>query len=447
MDDLRRRFAALDSVPVPDLWGEIERRADPLGTAQETSRTIAGRPAWRSSRDASVAPARWLPVRRVVPRLLAAALAIVLVGVAIGVGSGLLRRGVLLPPPSPTPSASPPPSAATAYTIGYSNGSSVGNGFREEQLCTAKAQALVSGRVSSMAVFNRDTDAVGQLQDIGDLVARGVDAIVFNPNSATALTPALEEAHRAGIVTVSIDQSVADPNTYAVYNDQVQHAYLGARWLFDRLGGTGGVYYVRGLEGAQADIDRDTGFKQALAEYPGITVLPDENGVFTGWDPDTATAAFEAWIASGGYDRTEGVWTSGMDQPLVEIIKAAGKPFVPIVGQDGSGFVDELLDPIGYPGLVGAAVTNTAAVGGAGVQLALNLLDQRPEVPAPSSGTAYVVLLKPIIADNVTDAGKATLRSWLSVPGLSRFWPLGISIDGWTSYTPAQAAACLGPGD
>ena len=31
--------------------------------------------------------------------------------------------------------------AAKQYTIGYSNGGGVGNGFREEQVCTAKAQA------------------------------------------------------------------------------------------------------------------------------------------------------------------------------------------------------------------------------------------------------------------------------------------------------------------
>ena len=31
---------------------------------------------------------------------------------------------------------------------------------------------------------------------------------------------------------------------------------------------------MRGLAGNPADTDRDTGFKQALAEYPGIKVLP-----------------------------------------------------------------------------------------------------------------------------------------------------------------------------
>ena len=41
--------------------------------------------------------------------------------------------------------AAPSSAAAKQYTIGYSNGGGVGNGFREEQLCTAKAEALVVG--------------------------------------------------------------------------------------------------------------------------------------------------------------------------------------------------------------------------------------------------------------------------------------------------------------
>ena len=41
-----------------------------------------------------------------------------------------------------------------------------------------------------------------QLQDIRDLIAKGVDAIVFNPNDPAALNPALAEAKAAGIKTV-----------------------------------------------------------------------------------------------------------------------------------------------------------------------------------------------------------------------------------------------------
>jgi ribose transport system substrate-binding protein len=333
------------------------------------------------------------------------------------------------------------------FKIGYSNGGGVGNGFREEQVCTAKAEALVSNKVSEMTTIHRNTDAAGQLQDIRDLIAKGVDAIVFNPNDAEALNPALEEAKKAGIVTVSVDSYVTNPDTYNLYNNQVEYAKLGAKWLFDKLGGTGTVYYMRGLAGHPADNDRDIGFKEVLKDYPGIKVVPTIDGVATGWDPATTTQLINDWIASGSYDTTNGIWTSGMDSMVVDAIKAAGKKFVPIVGADLGAFVTQLLDTTGFPGLEGAAVTNTAAVGGAGVNLALKLLAKETVATDPNAAQPNTVLLVPVLADNTSDAGKSTLKSWQSVPGLDPTWPLGITIAGWTTYTPEQAVACKGPGE
>ncbi len=152
------------------------------------------------------------------------------------------------------------------------------------------------------------------------------------------------------------------------------------------------------------------------------------------------------FLASGQYDTIQGIWTSGMDQEVVDAIKAAGKKFVPVVGADRGGFVKELLDETNYPGLEGAAVTNTAAVGGAGISLALKLLGKQPVETDPSAAQPNTVLLKPVIADDTTDAGRATLQSWL-VDGLDKTWPLGLQIEGFTTYTPAQAIACKGPND
>ena len=337
--------------------------------------------------------------------------------------------------------------AATMYKIGYSNGGGVGNGFREEQICTAKAQALASGQVSQLTTTSRNTDAAGQLSDIRDLIAKGVNAIVFNPNDASALNPALAEAKAAGIKTVSVDAYVTDPDTYNLYNNQVEYAKLGAKWLFDKLGGKGTVYYMRGLAGHPADNDRDKGFKAVLAGYPNIKVVPNNDGVATGWDPATATKLINDFIASGQYDTIQGIWTSGMDSMVVDAIKGANKKFVPIVGADLGAFVKQLLDPTGYPGLEGVAVTNTAAVGGAGVSVALKLLSGQTVTTDPTASQPNTVLLKPVAVDNTTDTGKTALKAWQSVPGLAPTWPLGIQIDGWTTYTPAQAIACKGPGE
>jgi len=348
--------------------------------------------------------------------------------------------------PTTAPATEAPSAAAKMYKIGYSNGGGVGNGFREEQMCTAKAEALASGRVTELNLISRNTDAAGQLQDMRDLIAAGVNAIVVNPNDADALSPAIDEAKAAGIAVVSVDAYVNNGAAYNLYNNQINYAYLGAKWLFAQMGGKGSVYYMRGLAGHPADNDRDIGFKKALAENPDIKVLPNADGVATGWDPAKGTELINNFIASGDYDKIQGIWTSGIDSQIVDAIKAANKKFVPIVGADLGAFVGQLLNPTGYADLSGAAVTNTAAVGGAGVNLAIKLLDGTAVQTDPTATKPNTVLLTPVVADNVTDAGKALLKSW-QVDGLDPNWPLGLKIDGWTTYTPEQAIACKAPGE
>ena len=336
-----------------------------------------------------------------------------------------------------------PSAAAKQYKIGYSNGGGVGNGFREEQVCTAKAEALASGQVSQLTTIHRNTDAAGQLQDIRDLIAADVDAIVFNPNDPDALSPALDEAKAAGIKTIAVDAFVNHADTYNLYNNQVEYAKLGAKWLFDKIGGKGKVWYTRGFAGHPADTDRHTGFTEVLKDYPGIELLPGPEGVHTKWDPAEATRLANEFMSSGQWDGIAGVWTSGMDSQVVDAAKANSKPFKPIVGADLGAFVNQLLTE---QGLEGAAVTNTAAVGGAGVNLAIKLLNGETVQTDPSAPKPNTVLLKPVLADNTSDAGKQMLESW-QVDGLDPLWPLGLQIEGYTTYTPEQAVACKGPGE
>jgi ribose transport system substrate-binding protein len=375
-----------------------------------------------------------------------AAVAMVVAACSGGGATTAPSEGATTAPATDAPASDAPATdaPATTYKIGYSNGGGVGNGFREEQVCTAKAEALASGAVSELVTIHRNTDAAGQLQDIRDLIAADVDAIVFNPNDPDALNPALAEATAAGIVTVSVDAYVTDTAAYNLYNNQVKYAEIGATWLFEQMGGEGNVYYMRGIAGHPADSDRDIGFKNALANFPGITVVPTADGVHTGWDPVQGTQLINDFIAAGSYDDIQGIWTSGIDSVVVDAIKAANKDFVPIVGADLGGFVAQLLDPAGYAGLEGVAVTNTAAVGGAGVNLAIKLLNG--ETPETAGERPNTVLLDPVGADNVTDDGKALLASW-QVDGLDPNWPLGLQIEGWTTYTPEQAVACKGPGE
>jgi ribose transport system substrate-binding protein len=320
--------------------------------------------------------------------------------------------------------------AHAGYKIGISN-TVQGNGWREQMVCAMKAEALASGKVDSLNIAHRNTDAAGQLEDIRNLIQAGVNAIVVNPAGADAINAAIKEATDKGIVVVAVDQAVTEGSAYNLSNNQEQYAYLGATWLFKQLGGKGAVVYMRGIAGAGADNDRDKGFKKALAENPGITVLKE---VFTGWQQDQGKQQINDIIASGA--KFDGIWTSGIDNVIVDALVEGGAPMVPVVGADNAGFVSQLST---VKDLKGAAVTNPGSVGGAGVALALQILDGKK----PASNT---VLIDPAVMDNVSDDGKKMIAA-AGNPNLSPTWPVGTSIPGWTTYSMDQIIACKGPGE
>ena len=332
---------------------------------------------------------------------------------------------------SATPAASGGAGSATKYTIGFANAGGVGNGWREAMLCSAKAQAVKAGNVSKVTIIHHDTDAAGQLGDIRTLIAQGVNAIIINPAGPDALNPAIKEATDAGITVIAVDASVTAPTAYNLSNDQEQYAYLGATWLFKAMGDKGAVVYMRGIAGHPADTDRDTGFQKALKEHPGITIAAT---TVTKWDPATATQQINDIMTAG--TKFDGIWTSGVDSNIVDALKAANHPYVPIVGADNAGFVTQLLNE---PNLKGAAVTNPASIGGAGVTLALQILAGKK----PATNTVHVT---PELWANDDAAGKAKLSA-AADPSLPKTWPLGLTIQDWTTYTKPELIACKGPGD
>ena len=198
---------------------------------------------------------------------------------------------------------------------------------------------------------------------------------------------------------------------------------------------------------------------KALEEHPGIHLLPSNDGVGTDWNPDKGTELMSGpggILNNGVYETIQGIWTSGIDQQVVDAIQASGKPFVPIVGADLKGFVEQLLhkDPK-YNGLEGIAVYNPAAIGGAGVRLAIESLNgesfetqtfTRTTADGVDHQIKAVVLPEPLSYANDTPDGMQKLAE-IDVEGLNVLWPVSWYINGWTDYTLDQMLACKGPGE
>src|SRR5215471_19501398 len=82
--------------------------------------------------------------------------------------------------------------AGGQYTVGVSN-TLIGNGWREEMVCSVKAEARASGKVSKIVLANRNGGPSEQIADLRNLISAGVDIIILNPSDSKALVPLLKQ--------------------------------------------------------------------------------------------------------------------------------------------------------------------------------------------------------------------------------------------------------------
>jgi ribose transport system substrate-binding protein len=223
------------------------------------------------------------------------------------------------------------------YVVGLSNSFS-GNSWRAQMVAEFKLaadKAKADGTLKDYIVSDATGNTASQIQQIQNMIAAKVDAIVVDANSETALNPAIEAAHKAGIVVVSFDNTVTSPYAINVNVDQRKFGELGGEWLAKKLGGKGDIVVLSGLAGSPVNKQRwDEGAKKALAKYPDIKVLTEVNA---DWDQAKAQQAVANLLPS--FPKIDGVYSQGgaMTLGAIYAFKAANRPLVPMVGEANNG--------------------------------------------------------------------------------------------------------------
>ncbi|KQP67852.1 LacI family transcriptional regulator [Microbacterium sp. Leaf288] len=309
------------------------------------------------------------------------------------------------------------------YVVGISN-TLASSLWREQMICSIKAEALASGKVSEVITISKDGGPTEQIQDLQNLISQGVDILVVNPSDPEKLNSIIAEADAQGITVVAVDSAVTAPEAHVITNDQVAWGELEMRKLAEMIGGEGDVLYMRGIQGVQADIDRDTGVKAALEDYPGINLKE----VWTGWD---YTKAGEIAVQEFSAKQYDAVWTSGPDYPVVNGILTAGRDLVPIGGQGSNEFIKQLTE-----GAEGVLVTNPPAIGGAGLNVALRV--------AGGEDVEHDTIIDPEV---FTSTDNAADLAGMYLPDEAPNFITTLSVPGLTTYTDEQVLACKGPGE
>jgi len=223
---------------------------------------------------------------------------------------------------------------AGGFNIAVSNGL-ITHSWRTQMVKNLQqAVAWYQGRgyIDNFYLQHAGFDVDLQIQHVRNFMNMGVDAILIDPLSATALNPVLEEAQEEGILVVCTDEPVTSREilqfmpTHDVWMEKL------SRYVFDRMGGKGNVVYLSGIDGAPASDDRDRGFQRALADYPDIKLLTKAYG---SWDPSLAQQAMTDVIAA--YPNIDGVVAhDGECLSVIRAFEAAGRVEPPVV--NGSGF-------------------------------------------------------------------------------------------------------------
>ncbi|WP_411679788.1 sugar ABC transporter substrate-binding protein [Clostridium thailandense] len=161
----------------------------------------------------------------------------------------------------------------------------------------AKKEAEKNG--AKMIVMDAQWDAQKQADQISNLLAQKVDAIILNPVDAKSLLPSLKKVKAAKIPVINLNMRVADTlqdyvSTY-VGASMPEEAELAADLMSAALGDKGGdIVMIEGAPGSDASIYRSQAFKDKIAQNKNIKIVGIANG---GWDRAKAMAAAEDLLA------------------------------------------------------------------------------------------------------------------------------------------------------
>ena len=137
------------------------------------------------------------------------------------------------------------------------------------------------------------------------VIARHPDAILIAPTDKQQLIAPLKQANDAGIPVITVDTFIDDgkyqdgqgpgdfPLSY-IATDNVMGGFMAGVALAQRIGEKGKVYVSNVKPGISTTDQREEGFKLAMKQYPGVTVLETQ---FNDDDANKAAAQVQAVFA------------------------------------------------------------------------------------------------------------------------------------------------------
>ena len=237
-----------------------------------------------------------------------------------------------------------------------------------------------------------------QVNDVEDLIARGIDLLLISPLTSEALTDVCQKAMDMGIPVVTLDRNVNCPVTCYIGAENKPMGRAAADLLAKMVGGKGNIIEIQGTAGASATIDRHNGFVERIGEkYPGMKIIASQ---YCDYLREPAMTFMEDMLQRFKSGEIDIVYAHNDEMALgaLEAIKSAGreKDGILLTGMDGTEVAFDAIKE----GLMAFTVVYPYCAP-EGVQMAYRILSGEKVLPRWQLETAVVT------KDNVKEwAGK-----------------------------------------
>ncbi len=255
---------------------------------------------------------------------------------------------------------------------------SLSNPFFIDMEDGAREEAARLGVEITVLAPQREIDTAEQMRIMEDQITLGVDAICLVPNGSRELAPAIKQANDAGIPVLLVDTKM-DPDAMAevgavaetfIGSDNYLGGSIAAETIAELLGGSGKVAVLEGIPGHETAWARDSGFKETIANYPGIEVVASQTA---NWDRAEGLNVFTN-ILQGNPD-LDALFAANDQMGLgaIQAIESAGMTGeIIVVGFDAN---NDARDAIVEGTMYGSIAQFPNAMGVIGVRKAVELLE------------------------------------------------------------------------
>lgn len=245
------------------------------------------------------------------------------------------------------------------YVIGYSQSNNA-EPYRAQLNTQLQYFVKQHPNLELLPIADAAQDSSRQVSQVQQFIQQKVDILIVSPNEADPLTPPVEQACKAGIPVIILDRSV-NTNCIAAFigGDNVAIGNAAGQLAVKLLPAGGNVAELRGILSNQPQIDRDKGFRDAIAVNPKIKIIKEQEGK---WLKEEATKIMQQWLQAG--TKIDLVYAHNDPMALGAYLAAAGQnkqKDIKFIGIDGLAIPDGGIRAVQQGQLAGTFVYPTGA--------------------------------------------------------------------------------------